>query len=53
MTTAWEDLLNIKTDIHKKPKIAISVPYIGDWNPEWVTKTRDPLEFVPLAWCDK
>ena len=47
MNTAWENLQNTK------PKIAIATPYNGDWNPEWVTKTRDPLEFVPLTWCEK
>lgn len=55
MTTAWDNLSNTNKDntlIHK-PKIAIVAPYIGNWNPEWVIKTRDPLEFVPLAWCDK
>jgi hypothetical protein len=51
METAWDNLPNTYTN--KKPKIAIVMPYNTDWNPEWVTKTRDPLEFVPLSWCDK
>jgi hypothetical protein len=53
--TAWDNLpdTNTNTNTNKRPKIAIVVPYITDWNPEWVTKTRDPLEFVPLSWGDK
>lgn len=50
MPTAWN---NINIPSNKKPKIAIATPYKDSWNPEWVVKTRDPLHFVLLDWCEK
>lgn len=36
-----------------RPKIAICVPYAGNWNPEWTEKSYVPLRYVPVDWCDK
>lgn len=43
---------NKSTDI-QKPKIAIAVPYNGNWPPEWVERTYGPLRFYATDWCIK
>ena len=47
--TAWENPVNNSN----VPKIAICVPYIGKWEPEWVDRTYGPLKYVPTNWCTK
>lgn len=48
MPTPWNN--NNTSNI---PKIAIAVPYNGKWEPEWVERTRDQLQLIPLPWCEK
>lgn len=46
-TQAWDNLNQ------KLPKIAIAIPYVTNWHPEWVEKTRDPLRYFPVDFCEK
>jgi hypothetical protein len=52
MPTPWNNT-NISNKNNGIPTIAIASPYKGSWNPEWVIKTRDPLHFTQLEWCNK
>lgn len=61
MVTAWGDnqgnqdlkkALTISGEI-TVPKIAICIPYNGNWNSEWVQKTYIPLTTQPTNWCEK
>lgn len=48
MPQAWESKKT--SDL---PKIAVCIPYISKWEPEWVEFTYSRLRFTPTAWCDK
>lgn len=51
MPTAWDNLTN--TGSTNIPKIAVCIPYNGNWYPEWVDKTYIPLKVIPTNWCTK
>ena len=38
---------------NKKPRIAIAVPYAGNFHPEWTERAYVPLRYIPVDWCDK
>lgn len=48
MPTAWKT--PAKTNV---PKIAICIPYNGNWLPEWTDKVYMPLRYMPTNWCTK
>lgn len=52
-TQAWDLNQDINHQTNHIPKIAICIPYIGNFHPEWVEKTRDPLRFFPTDFCEK
>lgn len=35
------------------PRIAVCIPYNGNWSPEWTQKTYIPLITQPTNWCEK
>jgi len=49
-TTAWPDTPKPDSGI---PKIAICIPFNGNWIPEWVEKMYLPLMYQPVQWCQK
>lgn len=54
-TSAWDNLDNKINEVSKNkvPKIAVCIPYKGNWDPEWVEKTYLPLETKHTDFCDK
>lgn len=49
MPTAWENT----TNPNGTPKIAICIPYRGNWNPEWVERVYVPLLYKQTNFCQK
>lgn len=49
-TTAWPDTPRPDNGL---PKIAICIPFNGNWIPEWVEKQYLPLMYQPTNWCQK
>jgi len=49
-TTAWQDTPKPNSGL---PNIAISIPYNGNWIPEWVEKMYMPLMYQPSGFCQK
>jgi glycosyltransferase involved in cell wall biosynthesis len=49
-TTAWPDTPKPDNGL---PKIAICIPFNGNWLPEWVEKQYLPLMYQPTNWCQK
>jgi hypothetical protein len=49
-TTSWPDTPKSDSGL---PKIAIIIPFNGNWIPEWVEKMYMPLMYHPVPWCQK
>lgn len=49
-TTAWPDTPRSDTGL---PKIAISIPFNGNWIPEWVEKMYMPIMYQAAEFCKK
>jgi hypothetical protein len=49
-TQAWPDTPKPDSGL---PKIAISIPFNGNWIPEWVERMYLPLMYHPVPWCQK
>ena len=49
-TTAWPSTPRPDSGL---PKIAIAIPFNGNWIPEWVEKMYLPLMYQPANWCQK
>lgn len=57
MTTPWSNINNTisgnNTALGNKPLIAISIPYTGKVELEWIGKSYLPLCHVGVDWCNK
>ena len=49
-TTAWPSTPRPDSGL---PKIAVAIPFNGNWIPEWVEKQYLPLMYQPTNWCQK
>lgn len=49
-TTAWPNTPKPDSGL---PKIAIAIPFNGNWIPEWVERQYLPLMYQPTNWCQK
>lgn len=49
-TTAWPDTPKTESGL---PKVAVCIPFNGNWIPEWVERMYLPLMYQPINWCQK
>lgn len=49
-TTSWPDTPKPNSGL---PKIAIAIPFNGNWIPEWVERQYLPIMYQPVNWCQK
>ncbi len=53
MPTAWDSNISKNVQGRSIPRIAVSIPYSGKFEPEWVEKTYRVIRCIPVNWCEK